>query len=228
MSGSAGPFGFVVGMRREARIVEDIFGDAARCLCSGADSERAAARARELLAAGCPLLVSVGYAGGLDPALTVGDIVTADHVLAPDGTVFQARVPELRGGARFRIGPVLGSAHAIERPEAKATAFSRTGALAVDMESHAVAAVAVSRSAPFCVLRAVLDDARTAAPAWTAKTVTPDGGTDWRRLTGGILSNPGDLPALMALGKAERRAAAALREALAVLRGVLAHETRVP
>jgi hypothetical protein len=86
-----------------------------------------------------------------------------------------------------------------------------THALAVDMESGAVARAAARYALPFAVLRAVADVASEAIPR--AAAITPSGEPDIPRVLRGLLRRPWELPALIRLGRASAAAHAALRQA---------------
>ncbi|MEK9679603.1 MAG: hypothetical protein VW169_14620, partial [Rhodospirillaceae bacterium] len=54
---------------------------------AGIGAEAADRAARDLIAAGCERLISFGLAGALSPGLKAGDVVLADRVVDPVGTV---------------------------------------------------------------------------------------------------------------------------------------------
>jgi adenosylhomocysteine nucleosidase len=93
----------------------------------------------------------------------------------------------------------------------KATLFAATDADAVDLESGAVARVALAHGVPFAVLRAVADPAARNLPP--AALIALDGGgrIGFLRVLGSVIGNPGQVPGLLALA----RDAAAARRALA-------------
>ena len=98
-----------------------------------------AARAiRELLAHEKPRrVICAGFAGGLDPALRVGDTLTAD----------------------FPAAKILSRALPIETPAEKIAAFRETGARLVDMETATLAEASASAGVPLTSVRAVSDSA---------------------------------------------------------------------
>ncbi|MBP2314816.1 nucleoside phosphorylase [Azospirillum soli] len=132
--------------------------------CAGADAEAAA---EALLDAGTVGIVSFGVAGGLAPDLRPGTLVLATAVVG-DGVsygtdpVWRSRLagafPQARSGA------VAGATRPVVAVSEKTDLHTRTGALAVDMESLAVARVCHRRGRPFAVLRAVADPAGRALP----------------------------------------------------------------
>src|SRR6185437_16644110 len=69
-----------------------------------------------------------------------------------------------RAGLVFDEGDILGATEPAASPEGKAALFRATGAVAVDLESHLVAAAAERARKPFLVLRAIADPALRALP----------------------------------------------------------------
>jgi hypothetical protein len=94
----------------------------------------------------------------------------------------------------------------------------KSGAAAVDMESHAVARVAAESDIPFLVVRAVSDTFRHGIPAWVPGTIQPDGHPGWSAVVTGILAHPADMPTLLRLRTTSRKALATLRR-VALLAG---------
>jgi 4-hydroxy-3-methylbut-2-enyl diphosphate reductase len=104
-----------------------------------------------------PLLVA-GVAGALQAGIAPGDIVVATAVNSSTGTTLCPSAPMLatairRTGARVHTG-VIESADRIVHGAAR-TALARGGALAVDMESGALAELAGGAS--FAAIRAIVD-----------------------------------------------------------------------
>ena len=103
---------------------------------SGVGRHHAAMLAREIVASRPALVVAAGFCGALDPALKVGDVVTSPHILTVD--------------------------HLVADPAEKRRLAELHGALAVDMESAAVAEVCAECGVPFLAVRAVSDTVDTA------------------------------------------------------------------
>lgn len=193
-----------------------LLGDGTLVLVSGMGVAAAEAAARSLLEAGAQALMSFGLAGGLDPALRAGSIVMPGEVIAPDGARFvtsldwrESLAAALGTHCRVNTGRVLTSSRPVDTVAAKAAAFSSTGAVAVDMESAAVARAAAERDVPFVAVRAIVDTASDELPrAVVAASVA--GKVRWLRLVRGLTRAPGELPALLRLMQRYRAALRAL------------------
>jgi adenosylhomocysteine nucleosidase len=207
--------GVVTGSRAEARCLSGIGG---RIICSGADAGRAR-RESERLAGDVEGLVSFGLAGALALDLKPGDLLLPNEVIAPDGRriatdpTWRERLQGLAPEAR--LDPLLGSNALIESPAAKAALHRASGALALDMESHAVAGAARAAGLAFVVIRAIADPADRALPAAARIALDAEGRVRMLAVAAALLRRPGDLPALLRLA---REGAAGLR----TLRGVAA------
>ncbi len=218
--------GVIVGLASEAEIIaraEPLTEDPPSLLAiSGADSACAADSARRLIAEGAEALLSFGIAGALSPTLRPGALLLPSAVVLPDGG--QAAIePGWREGLTACLegqgltaasGPLAGSADAVTTPEAKAALFARLGALAVDMESHAVAAAAQEAGLPFLVLRSVADPADRTLPSWALAATGPDGRVKLGTAIAALCRRPWQVPAAIRLGAETRRALAALGRAV--------------
>ena len=139
-------------------------------LQSGPGPERAARAATAALASGAHALVSWGFAGGLAADLAPGAVVLPRCVRAADGSKFDADpawhaalVRALRADLAPRLEDLVSVTAALTTPEQKKAAGA-SGAIAVDMESAAIAAVAARARAPFVALRVIVDAADDSLP----------------------------------------------------------------
>lgn len=144
-----------------------------------------AARATEILIDGHRprRVISAGFAGALCPELKRNDILIADRLIdasdteprpavAPDGaTTGRDLVVELSTGLLATLkqrgvhrGPLLTTDRVVRSPQQKQSLFHRYGALAVDMETFAVAEVCLRCNVPFSSVRVVNDTADEALP----------------------------------------------------------------
>ncbi len=226
--------GFVTGLAAEAallsRLDEGSGPSAPRVACAGADSARAAAAAEALIAGGADALVSFGVAGGLDPALGPGALLLSEQVIAPDGTATAAdagwRRAVLRraepAGLTLAGGALAGSDAAVTGVGDKLALHRDRGALAVDMESHAVGRVAEAAGLPFLVLRAVADPAGRALPALVEGSIAANGRPRVGLVLGRLALAPWHLGTLLRLRRDSEAGLAALARALDCLGPALA------
>jgi len=133
----------------------------------GVGPVRAAAAVRQLVEKPEAIL-SVGTAGALMEDLRVGDLVVASETFlddAPHESVMCA--PDLveilaeacrKEGRRYKIGGMVTVRDAVFPREHRNRLFRTTGALAVDMESHAIGRQAKKLGIPFACLRVISDD----------------------------------------------------------------------
>ncbi len=186
--------------------------------CAGAKAERARAAARLLVQKGCDGLLSFGVAGGLSPDLKPGSVVVADAVIGPDGTVYETDadwgeglLQGIAGKVDIKVAAITGRDKAITNAQEKKELFEKTGAVAVDMESHAVAEIAAHAGIPFLAIRAIADPSKRQVPGWVMKGIADDGSIKTGVMVGGLLQQPWALPKLMLLGLESRKAEKALR-----------------
>ena len=138
-------------------------GEEIRVVHLGVGPEAAATTAARLLAEERPgLLICAGFAGGLDPRLVTGDLVVAENFSAPD---FVARCQELAVEIDgCFIGPLVSRGVPIESSAEKSALAGETGALAVDMETAAVAEACRAAGVPLLAVRVISDPASVPLP----------------------------------------------------------------
>lgn len=131
---------------------------------------KAAARATEAVIDGHrpTWVISAGFAGALRPDVERGDIVVADSLMdcegrcvAVDRTPFPAELVEAR---RVHVGPFLAVERIVCRPDRKRALGAEHSALAVEMESLAVAGVCQRRNTRLLAVRSVTDTVDEALP----------------------------------------------------------------
>jgi adenosylhomocysteine nucleosidase len=196
----------IVGMTAEARIARRLGWPVAT---GGGTAAGAKAAARRMAAAGAGALVSFGLAGGLDPAMRPGRLIVPVAVVA-DGRDLRtdAGVATWLGGATPHR--LLGADAIAATAAEKRLLWERTGAVAIDLESGAVARVATALGLPFAVLRAICDPAERDLPPAALAALDQRGVVGLARVLGAVLADPRQVPALLALA----RDAAAARRAL--------------
>lgn len=222
------PLGVVTGLKFEARVFARAFAGC-RGLVVGLEStgghiNTTTAAARLLVESGARLLVSFGLAGALHPALKTGDVVLASSTIFNDQRFHLNPIIRnlIAGGldGRFKCveGPVFTSDRVLARIEEKTDAFARSAAIAVDMESGPLVAVAAAADIPALVLRVIADDAKTPLPKAATSGMKADGGIDIGRVLVEMLKSPSEIPDLIAISKKTARA----RQTLGGVAGLLA------
>jgi adenosylhomocysteine nucleosidase len=192
--------------------------DGTLLIVSGVGPAAAADGARRLLAAGARALLSWGLAGGLDPSLEAGTLVLPLEVISPEGRMLEASADwrELVCNAiaarhRASRGRLLSCPEPLGSAAAKALAFRQTGAVAVDMESFAIADAASAGRVPFLAVRAIVDAAHDTVPELALSATRPgEDGVGLARLLLALARTPGELPSLVRLARRYRTATRAL------------------
>ena len=196
---------------------------------SGIGAGAATAGAQALAAGGATALMSFGMAGGLDPALEPGCIVVPDRVISREGAayaisqgwagrIFSLLRAQIPAPATVSVrGALLTSPCAVDDAVEKSALFRDTGAVAVDMESAAVAAVAAERGLPFVAVRVIVDSARDHLPR-AVVAASRAGQVHVPTLIFGLLRAPGEILPLLRLARRFAAANQSLTAVAAVLR----------
>jgi adenosylhomocysteine nucleosidase len=203
LSGVKGPrFVAVTGLAFEARIVA---GPGVTVVCGGGQIQFR----RSLEAAirkGCHGVLSFGIAGGLAPHLKPGACVVARNIIAENGRYAsdsgwaQSLVVAVQG-SRFAalqdvsFGDIAGSDVPVACTHTKRKLHEKTGAVAVDMESHVAARIAVEHRVPFAALRVITDPSHRALPP--AALVATNG--DFQAIMRSLIRHPKQVPTLFRL-----------------------------
>jgi adenosylhomocysteine nucleosidase len=146
------------------------------------------------------LVLSVGFAGALDAALTVGEIFSPSRVIdARDGSSV-----EIAAGCG-----VLVSAVTIAGAEQKAKLAESYGAQAVDMEAVAVARGAQARGVRFMAVKAISDESTFAMPSLD-RFVDRDGQFRQASFAASVLARPWLWPKVFQLARNSVKASKAL------------------
>ena len=168
----------------------------------------------------CRLLISLGYAGALDPHLHPGELVVGNSYLhgvsAPIlGAPHTTRVAMLlrESGLSVLEGAVLTVDEPLLTPRAKHRAHNGSGALVVDMEGRWIADVAASRDIPLIGIRAVLDEAYYPLPSFIGTIIADGGRREWAHALRAI-SRPSAVRSFLPLALKSRRASRALQMAV--------------
>jgi adenosylhomocysteine nucleosidase len=223
----SGILGAVVALPAEARclthssppLLRPLRLSSAMFVCRGGVGDLAAERAcLLLLAAGATALVSWGVAAGLDPKLAPGTLVVSgqlandlDPSLAPIANIWAERlIDRVRASMAVSPGPIASTGQVLATAAAKRD-LARTGAVAADMETGAVARIARKAKVPWIAVRAIADGADTAVPTGILSALDSTGRVLPGRFVGALARHPGELLELPALARGFRAALRALR-----------------
>ncbi len=165
-------------------------------------------------------IISIGYAGALDPSLEVGDLVVADKVIEmdssrPDGDMKSYSLDkEIFNTIAGDHGKILLTVDRVAAtPQEKKKLREKYSAVAVDMETSALAEEAKARNLSFISVRAITDTADQELID-CAHLLADDGEVSKLKAGWHVLTHPGDLKGMIDLGKHAKIATANLTEFL--------------
>lgn len=104
-------------------------------------------------------IVSTGFCGALRPEMKVGQIVVSNKITTTNNEELTVDVGMSTDPARgLYVGKTITVEQIVRTVAQKQTLAEQSGAIAVDMESHAVASVCHDRKNRFLAIRAISDD----------------------------------------------------------------------
>jgi adenosylhomocysteine nucleosidase len=163
--------------------------------------------------------MSIGVAGGLVADLSAGDVVIPDAVIDSErGTqldcsaAWSATMREsFSSDGRVTGGRLLSVSNVLATPAEKADAATRFSALACDMESAAVAAVAREHGVDFAAVRVISDGIADELPSNVGSWVDEVGNARVKPVLGAMMS-PGRWRTVISMSTRFRLAQRRLRE----------------
>ncbi|MDE2179349.1 MAG: hypothetical protein KGJ40_00660 [candidate division NC10 bacterium] len=186
----------------------------------GPDNAESAAR-RLFEKAPVAAALSLGVAGGLSPQLRTGDLIVGDRVIlrrdsrqvlrgeqgprlesfpCDSGLQDAAMTVIRRWDSRHYLGSILTVDHIVLTAEEKRRLAAESGAMALDMESAAVALAASACSVPFLAVRGVLDPVHEDLAIGFDQFLNTEGEPHLPRLMQYLITHPFTLPRLVGLG----------------------------
>jgi adenosylhomocysteine nucleosidase len=152
------------------------------------------------------LVLTCGFAGGLNPEMAPGAVVfaTADEKLAGRLSAAGAKPAKIACSSRVAVT-------AAEKRQLR----QATGADVVEMESEAIQTVCRERGIPCATVRVISDSAAEDLPLDFNRHYRPDMSLDFGKLAWTLCKSPGKIKALMQLQKRCQFAAAELADVLA-------------
>jgi hopanoid-associated phosphorylase len=206
----------VVGLAFEGRIAGTSTGTT---ICCRRGDAAAHAMKEALDSSACRGVISLGIAGGLRHGLRSGTHVVASEVITSEGRVrtHEGWSKTLLSSAGDALhAPILGTDQVVVDPEEKHALFARTGAAAVDTESHITALMARERGLPFTSLRIIADPAHRRVPKAAISGLRPDGRAYPAGVMRELLRHPHETPALLAIAHDTWRARRVLARAISL------------
>ena len=204
----------------------------------GIGHRRATEAARRALDSipGAELVIGTGVVGALSGGLKPGDLVLSDRILTIDGddqlseqviTVSESHLRAVgrslaSAGIAYSTGAILTSHRVLATGAEKRRAKESTGAIAVDMETAAIAAEAAARGLPFVAIRAVLDEVDDEIVG--AEMADADGNVRPLAATSYLIRNPAAMLKLPRMIRNLSRATASIADALTAI----AYEGKTP
>lgn len=186
---------------------------------SGAGAKNAGYAAELLVENGAVRLISWGCAAGLSPELKPGALILADQCIATDGTKTQTH-PVWRHSTETILAnllPITGSIAASDNvviaSQDKLNLGIALNAIALDMESTAIAQVAETHNLPFLTVRAIADPQTADLPMAVTNAIDAQGQVNIKKLLLYVLVNPSELPQLIKLGLYFKAAKKTLKQA---------------
>jgi len=174
---------------------------------SGAGAENAQRAAQLLIDNGANQLVSWGCAAAIAVGLKPGDLVLAASVLTADhdsiviDKIWHNTCQSLLSHQlTMHTGQLLESKHLVATSQEKQQLNLASSAIALDMESAAVAQIAQQHQVPFLVLRAIADPVEMDLPSAISHSLNSAGDVEIGKLLLFLASHPSQTLGLIKLG----------------------------
>ncbi len=176
-------------------------------ILSGAGSAHASMATQKLIKKGAEQLISWGCAGALAPFLKAGDLLIPKSILTQDATQLATQqswskqiISTLESAIQCYDGSLFANDSVITLAEDKMHLYQTSKALAVDMESAALARVAQQAKVPFVVIRSIVDPADLDLPNAISHAMSDNGIVSIPKLVFYLCLHPVELPRLIKLG----------------------------
>jgi len=176
---------------------------------SGAGHVNAKSASELLIAKGANRLISWGCAAALSESLKPGDLILADELIDARNVVMATSASAdwlayaKNSLAKFVViqsGRLAESTSIVSSSKEKKQLHSITGAIALDMESVAIARVAKQHILPFLTIRVIADPVNMNLPRAINYSLNDQGEMVLRKLLLFLFLHPAELPGLIKLG----------------------------
>ena len=192
------------------------------CL-SGIGHESALFAAKKLTALKVNALISWGVAGAIDKSLSSGDIVLANSIINEGENYSTTRdwlsrvSKHLQSIRSIYNGDIVSSKEICASSTDKFHLSLRTDAIAVDMESAAIAEIASANNLDLLVIRTISDDAETTIPEAVLKHTNNLGQPRILNFMLSCMTNPNQIRDIFALKSGYKKGLTSLSEIAQVL-----------
>lgn len=173
---------------------------------SGAGSENASKACHLLINKGAQRLISWGCAAALNNSLKPGDLVLPRTLVAENQQQLSINSPwsdyvtEQLSQLKPYTGSLSESFIIVAKSSEKKTIHQQTGAIALDMESIAIAKTAKQYSLPVLVIRAIADPVTMDLSKAISYAFNKQGDIELTKLLSYVLAHPSEIPGLIKLG----------------------------
>jgi adenosylhomocysteine nucleosidase len=162
---------------------------------SGTGITRARRATNALLDAHSPRwIISTGFCGALTSDMSIGQIVVGNKIVSSTGDELAVDIgmqSDLTRG--LHVGRILTVDHMVRTIAEKQQLAEQTGAIAVDMETHAVASVCRERKTRFLAVRSISDDLSSDLPSEVLSLVGETGVVRMGAVVGALWKRPSSL-----------------------------------
>ncbi len=174
---------------------------------SGAGANNARSASELLIAQGATRLISWGCAAALSETLKPGDLVLADTLIDAEGAQINID-PDwhnyaknlLSTALKVHTGSLTESKGIVATSQDKKQLHRHSGAIALDMESIAIAKVALQYQLPFLAIRTIADPVSMDLPKAINHSLNNEGDVVLSKLLLFIALHPAELPGVIKLG----------------------------
>ena len=174
--------------------------------CSGAGPKNAATASQLLVDKGAKRLISWGCAASLDQQLKPGDLVLPEQLHSESKLSLLIDSPWLShtkltlADLKANTGSLTESSVIVAESIAKQEIHQQTKAVALDMESIAVAQTAKQHNISVIVIRCIADPVDMSLPRAVSYALDNQGDVILSKLLWFLLTHPSELPGLIKLG----------------------------
>jgi adenosylhomocysteine nucleosidase len=188
---------------------------------TGVGKQRAAEAALKTIEQFSPdRLLSIGYAGGLVPNLEVSDLIVAEQIMDVESSAEFVPDPQwlqmaqnVSASENYKVisGRLVTADKVIHSPQDKKEFGERFSAEAVEMETSAIAKVAMDKNMPFLSVRAISDSVEQEILD-SSSFLGSDGEISKLKAGWYVLTHPGSISSALSLRSQTQRATRTMTE----------------